>query len=77
MAYSYWFYDASGKSIRVDKGSPATGKYVIFYAIKKQSDPMIFCKSYEVARKEVKKLYKRDDVQHKSIRLFKLVSIVK
>ena len=79
MAGSYWFSDvnvtSNKKLIEVDKGSPTTAKYAIFYAV--DEDPVIFCKSYEVARKEIKKLREREDVQKKSIRLFKLINTVK
>ncbi len=63
--------------IKVDKGTPDKARYVIFYAIKKSKDPMIFCKNKTELLKELKKLMKRIDVDQKSIRFFSFAGGVK
>ncbi len=78
--YSYWYEGPSSRTatrtresklIEVDKGSPAKAKYAIFYAV--EEDPVIFVKTWAQVQKELKKLKKREEVQQKSIRVFKLV----
>lgn len=63
--------------IKVDKGSPDKAKYVIFYAILEEKDPIIFCKTKKQLNIELKKLMKRKDVDQKSIRVFTLSGGVK
>ena len=63
--------------IKVDKGSPDKARYVIFYAILKSKDPMIFCKNKTELAKELKKLAKRTDVDQKSIRFFSFAGGIK
>lgn len=78
MACSYfWNGNSDGESvstknkIEVDKGSPATGRYAIFYAI--EEDPVIFCKTKAQVKKELERLKRNPDVKQKSIRVFKLM----
>lgn len=63
------------KYIKVDKGSPDKAQFVIFYAV--DEDPMIFCKTQKEVDKEIAKLMKREDVDKKSIRVFKFAGGVK
>lgn len=62
------------KTIEVKKGSPDKAKYCIFYAVK--DDPVIFCRTYAIMKRELKRLHERDDVKQSSIRVFRQVDLV-
>lgn len=64
-------WEQSKNSIEVIKGTPKTAMYAIFYAV--EEDPVIFCRTKEAKDKALKKLHKRDDVDQKSIRVFKVL----
>lgn len=77
MPRSSYFSDTGGyddiKSIQVKKGTPATGKYAIFYMQK--TDPVIFCKNWSEVVRELRKLRKMKSVRVKSVKVFKYISV--
>ena len=80
-----WTYDGAAMYmspdykgyIKVDKGSPDKARYVIFYALLEEKDPMIFCKNKVELKEEMAKLLKKRRIDKASIRIFVLAGGLK